>query len=159
MELNSRNFTSRVDIVNANAQAICTYLRARSLSFLDSGSSFAIKEVFYPAWITCENYEIARRSGRGYGSLFSLTFVSLAAAQAFYNALSCSKGPSLGTNFTLACPYTILAHFFELEWAAKYNVEEGLVRVSIGLEERDVLMEWFRHSVELAEAVVKVGSY
>src|SRR5262245_29773290 len=110
MELNSRNFTSRVEIVDANAQAICMYLRSRSS---DSGpSSFAIKKVFYPAWITRENYDIVRRSGRGYGSLFSLTFVSLAAAKAFYNALSCFKGPSLGTNFTLACPYTILAHFF-----------------------------------------------
>ena len=28
------------------------------------------------------------------------------------------KGPSLGTNFTLACPYTILGHYLELDWAA-----------------------------------------
>ncbi len=29
-----------------------------------------------------------------------------------------AKGPGFGTNFTLACPYTLLAHYTELEWAA-----------------------------------------
>jgi cystathionine gamma-synthase len=31
--------------------------------------------------------------------------------QAFFDALDTHKGPSLGTNFTLACPYTLLAHY------------------------------------------------
>lgn len=32
--------------------------------------------------------------------------------------LQVAKGPGFGTNFTLACPYTLLAHYTELEWAA-----------------------------------------
>jgi len=54
------------------------------------------------------------------------------------------KGQSLGTNFTYACPYTILAHYFELEWAAEYGVKEGLVRTSVGVEEMGGSSGWFQ---------------
>ena len=87
----------------------------------------------------------------GYGGLFSLTFASKAASEAFFDALECFKGPSLGTNFTLACPYTILAHFGELDWAAGYGVEEGLVRVSIGMEDKEDLLKKFEVALRAAE--------
>jgi cystathionine gamma-synthase len=35
-------------------------------------------------------------------------------------------------------PYTILAHFTELEWAAEFGVEEGLVRISVGMEDTNM---------------------
>jgi cystathionine gamma-synthase len=95
----------------------------------------AIKEVFYPKSITPENYLSCKLLEGGFGGLFSLTFTSPAASQAFFDNMPFQKGPSLGTNFTLACPYTILAHYFELEWAAEYGVKEGLVRTSVGMEE------------------------
>nr|VWP00441.1 STE/STE11/CDC15 protein kinase [Ganoderma boninense] len=72
----------------------------------------------------------------------------------FDDALPCMKGPSLGTNFTLACPYTILAHYAELDWAAGWGVEAGLVRVSVGLEERAALLRGFGAALEAAEAAV-----
>lgn len=65
------------------------------------------------------------------------------AAVAFFDALRVSKGPSLGTNFTLACPYTLLAHYDELEWAAGCGVASHLVRVSVGLEDADDLCQRF----------------
>ena len=34
-----------------------------------------------------------------------------------------AQGPGFGTNFTLACPYTLLAHYHELDWAASCGVE------------------------------------
>lgn len=162
MEHNSRDFASRVDVINANARAICHYLRSRCLSFRDPGvapsstAAFAIKTVFYPEWVTRDNYDVCRRPGKddNFGPLFSLTFVSLAASAAFYDTLSCAKGPSLGTDFTLACPYTLLAHYSELEWATQYDVEESLVRVSIGMESIEVLMGWFEKAVEAAESTV-----
>ncbi len=66
--------------------------------------------------MTRNNYDACRARDAdgqplgGYGRLFSLTFVSLAASRAFLDALPCAKGTSLGTNFTLSCPYTIIAH-------------------------------------------------
>jgi cystathionine gamma-synthase len=73
--------------------------------------------------------------GSGFGGLFSLTFAGQRTAEAFYDALACATGPSLGTNFTLACPYTILAHYAELDWAAQYGVpaSAGSTRCSLTL--------------------------
>ena len=39
--------------------------------------------------------------GGGYGGLLSATFYSHADAVTFFDTLQTSKGPSLGTNFTL----------------------------------------------------------
>lgn len=71
-------------------------------------------------------------------------------AAAFYDALCCAKGPSLGTNFTLCSPYTILAHFTELDWAEQFGVCRYLVRVSVGLEEREKLLSMFKTALEAA---------
>jgi cystathionine gamma-synthase len=65
----------------------------------------------------------------------SIKFVHPSSAIAFYDTLIVAKGPSLGTNFTLACAYDWLAHAKELEWAAEYGVVEHLVRISVGVEE------------------------
>lgn len=73
----------------------------------------------------------------------------------FYDAIETAKGPSLGTNFTLTSPYTILAHYTELEWAAKYGVEKGLVRISVGLEDKDTLVGIFKKALEAIEKSVE----
>ena len=69
-------------------------------------------------------------------------------AQNFYDNLAIYKGPSLGTNFTLACPYTILAHHNELEWAKEYGVDRWLIRVSVGLEDPDWLLQTFKDALD-----------
>ena len=96
----------------------------------------------------------------GYGHLFSLTFTHPIAARAFYDALGCEKGPSLGTNFTLSCPFVVLAHYTELEWARSYGVDPDLVRVSVGLEDAKKLRSWFEKALDVARKVVveEVGS-
>jgi cystathionine gamma-synthase len=86
-----------------------------------------------------------------FGGLFSLTFTSDASSKAFFDALECAKGPSLGTNFTLACPYTLLAHYQELEWAGECGVNKNLVRVSVGLEDEATLDRWFLDALRKAE--------
>ncbi|KAG2134834.1 pyridoxal phosphate-dependent transferase [Suillus clintonianus] len=151
MERNSRNFKRRIRIIDENTLAVCEYLRSRSISG-GTLSSPVIKEVFYPKYITPENYLSCKLPEGGYGGLFSLTFTSTAASQAFFDNMPFQKGPSLGTNFTLANPYTILAHYLELGWAAEYGVEEGLVRISVGMEEREGLLEGFKVALRAAEA-------
>ena len=165
MERNSRDFKQRIRIIDSNAEAICDFLRQRSLAGGEGASSPSIKEVFYPKYITPENYNHCRikdlvdgKAVGGYGGLFSLTFTSLKASLAFFDALPCYKGPSLGTNFTLACPYTILAHFTELGWAAEFGVEEGLVRISVGTEDTSVLLRDFGVALAAAEAVTSSES-
>ena len=155
MERNSRNFKQRIGVINSNTETVCDFLRQRSLT--GGASSPVIKEVFYPKYITPDNYNHCRvknvddKTG-GYGGLFSLTFTSLTASTAFFDALPCYKGPSLGTDFTLACPFTILAHFTELEWASQFGVEEGLVRITVGMEDTEVLLRFFEIALAAAEA-------
>ncbi|KAI0760657.1 pyridoxal phosphate-dependent transferase [Fomes fomentarius] len=167
MELNSRDFHARNAVIDANTLAVCEFLRSRSLGAPSIANStttsgrLAIKDVFYPKWMTRDNYDACRARDAdgqplgGYGGLFSLTFVSLAASRAFFDALPCAKGPSLGTNFTLSCPYTIIAHYWELEWAASWGVEEGLVRISVGMEDKETLLRWVGKALCAAEAVVE----
>ena len=162
MERNSRDYRNRISKVNDNAYEVTSYLYSKCLdtaSTPSESSSRAIKKVYYPRYITPEIYAQAQRlptTGKGgFGGLFSVTFVNEQASKAFYNVLGCAKGPSLGTSFTLASPYTILAHYFELDWAAGYGVEKGLIRVSVGQEDLGTLMGWFEAAVEAAEEAVE----
>jgi cystathionine gamma-synthase len=157
MERNSRNFSQRAARIDANAERVCDFLHAASQNQDQDQdqdnhtASSPITQVFYPKWETAQNYAARRLPGGGFGGLFSLSFASQSAAEAFYDALACAKGPSLGTNFTLACPYTILAHYGELDWAARYGVPSSLVRVSIGLEDPSWLRTVFENALRAAE--------
>ena len=180
MERNSRDFQLRVTTENTNAEMMCDYFRSRrspgpspngvvpppspSDLALDP-ESFVIKEVYYPKFMTPENYRASLRppnpatnfAGGGYGALFSLTFTSILASKTFFDALPCYKGPSLGTNFTLSCPYTILAHYGELDWAKGWGVEKGLIRISVGLEDPELLAEWAKSALGAAEEAVRLA--
>lgn len=158
MERNSRDFKQRVRTINRNAEAVCDFLSTRSLK--GNSPNAVIKEVFYPKYSTPEHYNHCRITSEssedgtagGYGGLFSLTFTSLEASRAFFDNLPSYKGPSLGTNFTLACPFTILAHYTELDWAEQYGVDRGLIRISVGLEDTKTLLAAFETAVKAAEA-------
>ncbi|KAJ2795895.1 Cystathionine gamma-synthase [Coemansia guatemalensis] len=141
LERNSRDFVQRVYEINRNALAVAELLQA----------SPKVANVWYPKFTTPSNYDKIKRSadGTGYGGLLSVTFVAgERGSRAFYDSLLCCKGPSLGTNFTLASPYTLLAHFTELEWAAQYGVDASLVRISVGLEPREELLAMFQTSLD-----------
>jgi hypothetical protein len=58
--------------------------------------------VFYPRLVdTKPFYDNCRRPNGGYGGLLSATFHETKHAITFFDAIDTSKGPSLGTNFTL----------------------------------------------------------
>jgi cystathionine gamma-synthase len=61
-----------------------------------------------------------------------------------------SKGPSLGTEYSLLCPYTLLAHYPELEWAQECGVPIELLRLSVGREPVDELQARLGEALKLA---------
>ena len=68
---------------------------------------------------------------------------------AVFDRLEVSKGPSLGTVFTLACPFTLLAHYTELEWAESCGVSRHLIRISVGIEDvQDILDDIERGNID-----------
>ncbi|HWQ91817.1 MAG TPA: PLP-dependent transferase [Clostridia bacterium] len=109
----------------------------------------AIDRVWYPRWEFTEAYEAVRRPDGGWGAL--ITFLPKNAEQSspgIYNRLRFCKGPSLGTVFSLACPFTLLAHYTELDWAESCGVSRFLIRISVGLEDPEEL--WQRLNQALA---------
>jgi len=108
LDSQARTFSERVHRHNRHGLVIAERLRRHP----------QVERVWYPKWESCDAYEAVRRPGGGYGSL--ITFLpkqAAARAARVYDALAICKGPSLGTVFTLACPFTLLAHFGELDWA------------------------------------------
>ncbi len=143
LERNSRDFVGRVKRMSETAQELVTWLRGQP----------EVARVWYVDEMGGAGFEAIRREGGGGGSLFSLRLKGgEAESAAFYDALEVTKGPSLGTNFTLACPYTLLAHYDELDWAESCGVDRFLIRVSAGLEDVDDLKARF------ARALVKGSS-
>lgn len=109
-------------------------------------------QIFYPKYTANEAYLsfVTRKDAPGYGGLFSIVLKTQKQAERFYDALDVYKGPSLGTSFTLVCPYTVLAHYMELEWAQSFGVSPWLVRVSVGLENVTDLISVFSKALECA---------
>lgn len=139
IDAEARGFPERMRRHNTHGLAIAERLRAHP----------AIERVWYPKWEFAEAYEAVRRPDGGYGAL--ITFLPRLAAEnapRIYDRLAVCKGPSLGTVFTLACPFTLLAHYTELDWAEACGVSRLLIRVSIGLEDLEPL--WKRFATALA---------
>ena len=106
-----------------------------------------IQRVLHPE--NCPNFNSIKRTNGGYGCLLSFEFIAgLPKAKKFYDALKVCKGPSLGTNFTLTCPYVLLAHYQELDWAEQCGVPSHLLRVSVGLEDGAIIWERFKKALE-----------
>lgn len=143
LERNSRDFIGRIARINSNAEYLCDILLKCPW----------IQDLFYPKYgETKDNYEMIRAEHGGYGGLLSVVFPTVTEATIFYDALETAKGPSLGTNFTLVSPYTLLAHFTELPWAKESGVEESLVRISVGLESKEILASVFGKALRALDA-------
>jgi cystathionine gamma-synthase len=130
IDAQAHGFPERMELHNENGLFLAEKLRNHP----------AVERVWYPQWEFSEAYEAVRRPGRGWGSL--ITFLPKNAeveAPRIYDALAFCKGPSLGTVFTLACPFTYLAHYKELDWAEACGVPRYLIRISAGLEEGEEL--------------------
>ncbi|TPX40238.1 hypothetical protein SeLEV6574_g06728 [Synchytrium endobioticum] len=140
LERNSRTYLQRIRVINHSAEALADYLLAHP----------KIQDVHYPKYTTRAVYDAHRLPSGGYGGLLSVVLRPGCDHEAFFDSLECAKGPSLGTNFTLCCPYTILAHYAELDWAEEYAVSRNLVRVSVGLEDGWKLIRAFKNALEKA---------
>lgn len=127
----AKDLIDRVQRINATTEAVCDWLHARP----------EVKTVYYPKYQTPEMYNAFKRPNGGYSGLFSiLLHDAQRTSPMFYNRLEFNKGPNLGTTFSLCCPFTLLAHYDELDWAEQCGVSRYLLRFSIGLEDADDLI-------------------
>lgn len=137
---NLKDYRKRMQTVNESATALAEWLASHP----------AVETVWHPSLTAREHYDAARRAKGGYGGLLSFTLKAPKKTPKVYDALRISKGPSFGTPFTLACPYTLLAHYDELEWAEQCGVSPHLIRVSVGLEPAEDILARFTEAMQHA---------
>ena len=137
---NCCDFTDRMSIINYNTEKLCDYLAC----------SDKIAKIHYPKYVNRDIYNrvIGKNHGH-YGGVFSVEFYDKQNAEIFYDACQIAKGPSLGNCFTMMCPYTLLAHYHELDWVKQYGISSHLIRISVGIEEFDEILDIFSKALSL----------
>ena len=123
----------RMEAHNANAMKIAEFLTTQS----------KIKKIFYPGLPSHPQHELAKKQMRGFGGMISVETGSLDAAKRFASALKVFiLGESLGGVESLVChPITMTHASVPSERRAMLGITEGLVRLSVGIEDIDDLIE------------------
>lgn len=134
----SKNFEERMKPVNAAAESLVDFLQNHE----------AVGQVWHPSIDTKDFYQQIMTQRGGYGGLLSFTLLNDKKTAKFFDHLRISKGPSFGTEFSLACPYTLLAHYDELEWAEGCGVSRNLIRFSVGTEGSQELIDRFNEAFD-----------
>ncbi|KAE8373061.1 pyridoxal phosphate-dependent transferase [Aspergillus bertholletiae] len=144
MVQNASDFEERVKQCNANALALADLLAKHP----------SVAQLYYPSLVPSRKfYDQVRRKDGGYGYLLSIVFHKPETAIRFYDVLDICKGPSIGTNFSLAVPYSLLAHFREQDWAeSEGGVDRHMVRISVGLEREEDLIARVQDALAAATA-------
>lgn len=138
----SRDTDARVRQAGETAAAVADWLHQQS----------GVEAVYYPQLRQRDLYDRYRRPTGGYGGLFSFLLKNPEkTSERFYNALELSKGPNLGTTFSLCCPFTLLAHYGELDWAEQCGVSRWLLRLSVGLEPASELISRLDRALNAAQ--------
>jgi cystathionine beta-lyase/cystathionine gamma-synthase len=102
-----------------------------------------VKKVFYPGLPDHPQYELAKRQMSGFGALMSFEAGSLEKANSVLRRLRvCTLGESLGGVETLIShPATMTHAALGVEGRAKIGITDGLVRISVGIEDVADLLE------------------
>jgi len=125
----------RMERTCANAQALAGFLAAHP----------KVAKVYYPGLPTHAQHALSRSLFRAFGGLFGFELADGIDCFEFLNRLDIVVSSSnLGDNRTLAIP---VAHtiFWEMGPArrAEMGIADGLIRVSVGIEDRDDLIADF----------------
>jgi len=112
--------------MDRNARALADHLKNHA----------AIKRVHYAGY--SDHFgDVAKATALG-GAVITIELHET--FELFYDALSTMKGPSFGTDFTLACPFMYLAHYDLAsssegrEFLASVGINPDLIRISVGTE-------------------------
>ena len=126
---NIRSFEGRMEKINKNSEIVANFLNNHKL----------IKRVYYPAIKTDPYHLLMRKYLKGGSGLISFVLSESTEdnAKKFYDNLlpPILKGPSLGSEKTLLCPYVIMAHYNDSkEELEQLGLDFYLMRISVGIE-------------------------
>ncbi|EGS19096.1 uncharacterized protein CTHT_0057200 [Thermochaetoides thermophila DSM 1495] len=163
---NSQDYFPRSAILNRNALTLATYLHSKITP------TSPLKAIHYPPFTnTASNFRHVMRPSPsspsvtptsqneftpGYGCLLALEFRTLSQARQFYDHLSVYHGPHLGAHLTLAFPFNDAIWGADPEaarYVASFGARPEQVRVSVGLEDEQELIDTFEEALRWAEGV------
>jgi cystathionine beta-lyase/cystathionine gamma-synthase len=103
----------------------------------------AVERVFYPGLEEHPQHELAKRQQSGFGSMISIELGSLERANEFAKKLKLGLlAESLGGVETLIChPATMTHAAVGAEGRARLGITDGLMRISVGIEDVDDIVE------------------
>lgn len=129
----TKTLSQRMKAHNENAIAICEVL----------GKNKKITKLFYPGLKSHPQYELAKSQMRGSGGIISLELGSFDKAVSFCNALEIFQiAESLGGVESLVCHPVSMTHgSVPKELREKFGLTDGLVRLSVGIEDTEDLIE------------------
>ena len=117
---------------DANGMAVARYLEDHP----------KVMRVLYPGLPSHPQHELARKQQRGFGAMISFELDTLEAARRLLNNVKlCSLAESLGGVETLIShPATMTHASMPAEVRAKNGITDGLVRISVGIEDAEDLI-------------------
>jgi cystathionine gamma-synthase len=135
-----QNYESRVVEVSKNTKKVYDYLKKQV--FVKE-----IYSIFHEDSIA--NFKKIRKSEDSFPGVLSIVFDE--DLDFYYDKLQLAKGPSLGTEFTIAMPYVYLAHYEYLKTEAgkhkllSLGINPKLLRLSIGIESVEEIISTFEN--------------
>jgi methionine-gamma-lyase len=130
----------RMDRHNENAMAVAKYLRGHE----------KLENVIYPGLKDNPQYDIARKQMRGAGGMIAFLLKDASDVPAFLDALKlCTLAVSLGETGTLIQhPATMTHAVVPREKRIKYGIADELVRLSVGLEDAEDIIEDLKQALD-----------
>jgi methionine-gamma-lyase len=121
----------RMERFNANARRVVSFLAGHR----------GVGRLWFNGHPSHRSHAVAQRILSGPSSVISFTLArdSLEGLRAFYDSPlpAVIKAPSLGSDLTLLCPYTMLTHYHDTdEQLQAIGLPRFLVRVAVGCEEQ-----------------------
>lgn len=110
----------------------------------------AIKAIHYPGLESHPQHELAKKQMSGFGGMISIEVGSLEQAKKFTNSLSVfTLGESLGGVESLVCHPVSMTHgSVPVETREKLGITEGLVRLSVGIEDVEDLITDIKNALQ-----------
>jgi cystathionine gamma-lyase/cystathionine beta-lyase/cystathionine gamma-lyase/homocysteine desulfhydrase len=111
-----------------------------------------VRKLYYPGSLSHKQHELAKRQQRGFGGMVAFDVGSLENARTVLESVRlCALAESLGGVETLISHPATMTHASVLpETRARLGITEGLVRISVGLEEAEDII------ADLDQALAKI---
>ncbi len=130
----------RMKVQNQNALALARFLEQHK----------SVRKVFYPGLESFSYHEIAKRNLKGYGGMISFELKDgvPAARKMMKNLKICSSAPSLGgIESLITLPIDTTHGSLTPAERAKMGIPEGLIRLSVGIEDSEDLIDDFQKAL------------